>query len=216
MFLIHFPSSTPPPAPGVAVGRWCHRDVGEEPGYSERGGLWEERGGLQGEFLFDLIWGEWWGSQSSPQAVQWGRGRGRLLELKVVWCHHLSLAHTSLALSHTDTHLSSLLLRPDDRDKDRRVNSSGAVCPHCSLMSISLKSLRLFLHTSSIWEKKEGVSGRNRTFSHTHHAYRPFSYCFMSIWRSRTSDRLTAFIKYQKILKTVRGGLFYSSRSSLV
>lgn len=36
-----------------------------------------------------------------------------------------SLARSHISLSHTDTHLTSLLLRPDVRDKDRRVNSSG-------------------------------------------------------------------------------------------
>lgn len=77
----------------------------------------------------------------------------------------LARSHVSFARSHTDTHLSSLLLRPDARNKDRRVNSSGAVCPHCSLMSISLTSLALFSpHVNNLKEEEEEVSRRTRRF----------------------------------------------------
>lgn len=96
-----------------------------------------------------LIWRwEKGGSQSSPQAVRGEKGREGLPAGTEGGAMSSSLARSltrlSFARSHTDTHLNSLLLRPDTRDKDRRVNSSGAVCPHCSRMSISLKSLALF------------------------------------------------------------------------
>lgn len=53
----------------------------------------------------------------------------------------LARSLTRLSLSHTHSSFNFCF----DRHKDRRVHSSGAVCPHCSPMSISQISLALSL-----------------------------------------------------------------------
>lgn len=153
------PPPPPPLAPGAAVGRWRHRDVVGEPSYSERGGLWEEGGGLEGEFLFVLIWGwEKWGeSESSPQAVQRGRGRvGSPAGTEGgVMSSSLARSHVSLSLAHTQTLISAHFCF--DRTLATKteelipVGQFVLIVHWCrSLSNLSLS----FLHTSTIWKKK--------------------------------------------------------------
>lgn len=93
-------------------GWWGHHVVGE-PGYGERGGSWEEEeeAGME---VFDLFSEGGWGGVGSVQSTGQSRRGGGVTSS--------SLARSHISLTQT---LIALLLRPDTRHKDRRVDSSG-------------------------------------------------------------------------------------------